>query len=151
MNDCIICLESVDDDDEDKTEGGYDDEEDEKKKELINEFYEEFVELVAESRDLSVDKVRECATGEIFTAKKAKTLGLVDEVGDKKTVADRVSETTKSLEVAISSLGDANSQAAVLEQAKTWFAEHDHGPDLACPVCQRGIEPSVLSSSIDTS
>ena len=76
---------------------------------------------------------------------------LVDEVGDKKTVADRVSETTKSLEAAISSLGDANSQAAVLEQAKTWFTEHDHGPDLACPVCQRGIEPSVLSSSIDTS
>ena len=76
---------------------------------------------------------------------------LVEEIGDEETVAKRVSETTDSLEEAMSSLADANSKAAVLDRANTWFVEHDHDLDLACPVCQRGIEPAALSSAIDTS
>lgn len=76
---------------------------------------------------------------------------LVEEIGDEEPVAKRVSETTESLETAMSSLADANSKAAVLDRAKAWFVEHDHDADLACPVCQRGIEPSALSAAIDTS
>ena len=37
---------------------------------------------------MAVDKVREYATGEIYTAKKAKERGLVDEVGDIESALD---------------------------------------------------------------
>ncbi len=63
-------------------------EEDKKKQELIDEFYQEFVELVARSRSMTVDEVRDHATGEIFTAKKAKEYGLVDDVGDMESALD---------------------------------------------------------------
>ena len=41
-----------------------------------------FVEAVASSRDMDVTRVREYATGEMFSAQKAAEMGLVDEIGD---------------------------------------------------------------------
>jgi protease IV len=43
---------------------------------------EQFIKAVAEGRKLSVDKVREIADGRIFSGETAKTLGLVDQLGN---------------------------------------------------------------------
>ena len=57
-------------------------EERKKEQELSDEIYNDFVDTVAKFRKLENDHVRNLATGEIFTAKKAMQLGLVDELGD---------------------------------------------------------------------
>ena len=66
-------------------------EEQQKKQELIAQFYDDFVELVARSRKMSVETVRKYATGEIYTGKQAKEYGLVDELGDMDTALDLAS------------------------------------------------------------
>ena len=50
--------------------------------EMVDEFYEQFVEVVAEGRGLSEEEVRDLATGQIYTGGEAKELGLIDELGD---------------------------------------------------------------------
>jgi protease-4 len=49
--------------------------------EMTDQLYDEFVQVVAEGRKLSEDKVRELATGQLYTGVQAKELGLVDELG----------------------------------------------------------------------
>lgn len=70
-------------------------EEKQKEQELVNEFYESFIQTVARSRKLSPEQVRECATGEVFTARRAKELGLVDELGDLDRALDLAAELGK--------------------------------------------------------
>lgn len=53
-----------------------------KRDDLINQFFDIFVDIVANSRSMTPDQVREYATGEIFTGKKAAQFGLIDQVGD---------------------------------------------------------------------
>ena len=48
---------------------------------LIDEAYDQFVGIVADGRNLKESEVRKLADGRIYTAKQAKNLGLVDEVG----------------------------------------------------------------------
>ena len=50
--------------------------------ELIDEIYGNFISAVATGRNLDEAKVRELATGEIFTGRGASERGLVDEMGD---------------------------------------------------------------------
>lgn len=68
------------------------DEEQEKVQALTGEIYEWFVDSVATSRGLDAKKVREYATGEMFSAPKAKEMGLVDELGDWDMALDMASE-----------------------------------------------------------
>lgn len=49
---------------------------------MIDEMYENFVRVVADGRQLSVERVRELADGRVYTGKQAKELGLVDELGN---------------------------------------------------------------------
>jgi protease-4 len=49
--------------------------------EITDQIYDQFVQVVAEGRKMSVDKVRELATGQLYTGVQAKELGLVDELG----------------------------------------------------------------------
>ena len=49
---------------------------------LLDEVYDSFVAAVARGRKLEEAQVRELATGELFTARRAHTLGLVDDLGD---------------------------------------------------------------------
>lgn len=49
--------------------------------EMTDEFYDQFVRVVAEGRNLSEEKVRNLATGQLYTGVKAKELRLVDELG----------------------------------------------------------------------
>ncbi|RLC98476.1 MAG: signal peptide peptidase SppA [Chloroflexi bacterium] len=48
---------------------------------VTDEIYGEFVEIVAQARDLSSDEVRELADGRVYTGRQALELGLVDELG----------------------------------------------------------------------
>lgn len=58
------------------------DEETEKLQGLISEVYDNFVSVVAAGRSMEEERVRELATGELFTARQAKETGLVDELLD---------------------------------------------------------------------
>ena len=49
--------------------------------EMTDEFYETFLGIVADGRNMSRDEVHEVAQGRIWTGSKAKELGLVDELG----------------------------------------------------------------------
>ena len=57
-------------------------EEDAKFEGLLKEIHDAFIESVASGRNLDVEAVRELATGEAFTGRRAKEMGLVDEIGD---------------------------------------------------------------------
>ena len=58
----------------------------------VDEYYQQFVELVAEKRGLSEADVRDLATGQLYTGTRAKELGLVDELGDLDTAIDLATE-----------------------------------------------------------
>jgi len=49
--------------------------------EMTDQLYDQFIQVVAEGRSLSEEKVRELATGQLYTGVQAKELGLVDELG----------------------------------------------------------------------
>ena len=55
---------------------------------LTNEYYEEFVKVVAEGRGLNINEVKKLATGQLYSGTKAKELGLVDELGGLDTAID---------------------------------------------------------------
>jgi protease-4 len=59
---------------------------------MIDEYYEHFIDVVAEGRGLSEEEVRNLATGQIYTGTKAKELGLVDELGDLNTAINVTAE-----------------------------------------------------------
>ena len=67
-------------------------EEMEKVEALTEEYYGWFIEKVAESRRLDPEVVREYATGEMFSATRAKEMGLIDELGDMEMALDMASE-----------------------------------------------------------
>ncbi len=57
-------------------------EEEEIMQEMVDEYYEQFVAVVAERRGLTREAVRDLATGQLYSGTEAKELGLVDELGD---------------------------------------------------------------------
>lgn len=61
---------------------------------LHTAIYERFIEMVAEKRKMDADKVRTLATGELFSAARAKELGLIDEVADFETALEALSAET---------------------------------------------------------
>ena len=55
---------------------------------MTDQLYAQFIQVVAEGRHLSEDKVRDLATGQLYTGIQAKELGLVDELGGLQTAID---------------------------------------------------------------
>ncbi|MDA8212241.1 MAG: signal peptide peptidase SppA [Clostridia bacterium] len=49
---------------------------------MVNDIYEQFVDVVATGRKMDREKVRKLADGRIYTGRQAKQLGLVDELGN---------------------------------------------------------------------
>ena len=64
-------------------------EEQAKVKALTAEYYDWFVNAVAEARGMDRAKVREYATGEVFSGAKAKEIGLIAELGDFETAVKK--------------------------------------------------------------
>jgi protease-4 len=48
----------------------------------IDDAFEQFVEIVADSRNLPIETVREYATGRVYTGRQALEMGLVDQMGN---------------------------------------------------------------------
>jgi protease IV len=48
---------------------------------IVDNYYDEFVEVIVEGRGLSEERVREIADGRVYSAEQAKELGLVDSFG----------------------------------------------------------------------
>ena len=59
---------------------------------MVDEYYEQFINVVAEGRGLSEETVRKLATGQLYSGSEAKELGLVDELGDLDTAIDLAME-----------------------------------------------------------
>jgi protease-4 len=56
---------------------------------IVEELYDQFVDIVDEGRpELDRDGVLRAATGAIYTASRARELGLVDEIGDREAAMD---------------------------------------------------------------
>ena len=56
---------------------------------ILDESLQRFISIVADNRkDLDADKVKELATGQLFTATQAKANGLIDEIGDEEVALD---------------------------------------------------------------
>jgi protease-4 len=62
---------------------------------MSDEMHEIFIKHVAENRNLPIDKVREIATGEVFSGLRAKQIGLVDKNGDLSDAINLASELSK--------------------------------------------------------
>jgi len=67
-------------------------EEEEIMQQMVDEYYEHFIDVVAEGRGLSKEEVRNLATGQLYSGAKAKELGLVDELGDLDTAINLAAE-----------------------------------------------------------
>ncbi|MEA3377646.1 MAG: S49 family peptidase [Chloroflexota bacterium] len=59
---------------------------------ILDQVYEDFVRVVADSRGLSREAVRELADGSIYTGQQAKNMGLVDGVGTRQAAIDKAAE-----------------------------------------------------------
>ena len=67
-------------------------EEQQKEQELVDDLYDQFLEAVAEGRGMEKERVKEVATGEVYTARRCTDLGLVDELGDLERAIDLAAE-----------------------------------------------------------
>jgi len=67
-------------------------EEREKEQALVDDLHDQFLDAVAQGRHMDKARVREIATGEIYTARRALDLGLVDELGDLERALDIAAE-----------------------------------------------------------
>jgi protease-4 len=59
---------------------------------ITDEAHDQFIQTVAEGRDLSLSEVRELATGELFIGTRALDLGLVDRLGGRQIAIDAAAE-----------------------------------------------------------
>jgi protease-4 len=59
---------------------------------MVDEYYEQFIDVVAEGRELSREEVKDLATGQLYSGTEAKELGLVDELGDLDTAINLAAE-----------------------------------------------------------
>lgn len=65
----------------------------------INKIHEYFISAIAKNRNLSIEKVRELATGEFSLGIEAKELGLIDILGDKETAIELIKQELNLTEV----------------------------------------------------
>jgi protease-4 len=59
---------------------------------IIDETYEEFVQIVADGREMPIQEVRELADGSIYTGRQALELGMVDQLGNMSGAIQRAAE-----------------------------------------------------------
>ncbi len=77
----------------------------------INRGYQDFIELVANNRNMTAEEVDKIAQGRVWSGKKAKELGLVDELGNLQTAIDAAAELS----------GLADYETILIEEEKSSF------------------------------
>lgn len=75
------------------------DEEREKFDDILDTVHIEFVETIADNRNMSTDAVEDVATGEVFLGREAQEYGLVDTLGSKETAVDVAKNLTGTTEL----------------------------------------------------
>ncbi len=70
----------------------YTDQEREQMEALLENFYDRFIKIVAQGRNLSVERVREIAEGRIYTGRQAAQIGLIDATGTLRDAVDKAKE-----------------------------------------------------------
>lgn len=80
--------------------------------ELIDTSYQQFIDTVAEARNLSVETVRSFADGRIFTGEQALSLGVVDRLGTE--------EDARCLAAELAGLDPKKTECFTLEERKSW-------------------------------
>ncbi len=60
--------------------------------EMVDDIFDQFVEVVADGRNMSEDRVRELADGRVYSGRQALELGLVDEIGNYYQAIQRAAE-----------------------------------------------------------
>ncbi len=71
-------------------------EEHQKEQALVDELYDQFIDAVAAGRGMDRESVKALATGEIFTGRRGKELGLIDELGDIERAIDIAAELSEA-------------------------------------------------------
>lgn len=69
------------------------DEEHELLQQMIDDLYEDFVQVIVNGRDMSDDRVRDIGDGRVYTGKQAQDLGLIDELGTLDDTIEMMKET----------------------------------------------------------
>jgi protease-4 len=87
---------------------------------MVEDIYDQFLSVVADNRNLSKDYVESVAGGRIYTGKKARELGLVDEVGGKQTAIDIAAH-----------MGGIEGEPRIITYKKTGFFEEFVGTAFA--------------------
>nr|CAA6813078.1 MAG: Signal peptide peptidase SppA (EC [uncultured Thiotrichaceae bacterium] len=87
---------------------------------VVEAGYEQFLNTVAEGRNMDVDAVHEVAQGRIWTGKKAQQLGLVDEMGD---LEQAISSAARLADIEDYSVWHVERELSVEEQLLRQFAE----------------------------
>ena len=67
-----------------------------KEEAMVQEYFSLFLERIEESRGTEPRKLRKLATGEVFTARRAREMGLVDELGDLDAAIDLAAKLAKT-------------------------------------------------------
>lgn len=99
---------------------------------IADECYEQFTGIVAESRGLSLSKVKELADGRIYTARQAKQNGLIDDVGSLQDLVDYMCK-------------------AVFEDKTYTVEDYEYEPDYGFYNYFRGIITHILPLSASAS
>jgi len=81
---------------------------------LIDDSYSQFVEAVSKGRKIPIEKVKEFADGRIFTGRRAKELGLVDELGSLEKAVKVAREIAKCPECEVKEIKEKRSLLEVL-------------------------------------
>ncbi len=121
---------------------------------IINSIYDRFVDIVSESRNLSREQVIKIADGGIFTASRAKELGLIDAVGYRE---DAMAEACKLAgiesaalvkRVAKKSISEILSDMSAMSSgvpAQVRTAQADHGK--RCPADSLSLRVSIAKKA----
>lgn len=108
-----------------------------KDRELIDALYREFVDVIAEARNLDTDAVQQLATGEVFTGTQAHEKGLVDEVGDEdraiELIEEQIGAKAKTLELRMPGSMRFLRPAAAVERVAGPFGSISMRPRLEWP------------------
>jgi protease-4 len=103
---------------------------------VINDVYQQFLDAVAEGRNMDSKSVRRLADGRIFSGRQAKDLGLVDELGG---LEETINDTAKSVGI------KGEPKVVHEELGRFWWIKYLQGLFSARLPVSSYLEPSGLS------
>src|SRR5699024_7964654 len=112
---------------------------------MIDEMYDEFVEVIVQGRGMSDKEVRKVGDGRVYTGKQAKEVGLVDEVGGFEEALQDLKE-TYDLENAqvIQYSQEVNVFSIFMTEATNIFRQKDNELDAVMQLIRQSDKPQAM-------